>query len=112
MRKTPLRTDETHERYENIPKEEKCFMCNAVPLQDFIYWKIIVNAFPYDAITETHHMLVPKEHVPSVTKENVRKEYDDIIRTLSQYDSVLFNNPHAKTHPDHEHYHLLKWKTI
>lgn len=114
MENTFLRTPETFEEYRNKKAEDECFICNSRPIRNFNYWKIIKNDFSYDAVAETHHMLVPKGHCGTVRGADILEdERTSILNTLEKeqsYDSIIVNFKKAKSFQSHLHYHLVKWK--
>ena len=66
-----MRSKETMQRYREWSKENKGYHDKNPlqhlmdkPIKRFEHWLIIENEFPYDAIAETHHMLVPKRELP------------------------------------------------
>ncbi len=85
------------------------------PIKEFKYWLIIENEFPYDAIAENHHMLVPKRQIGfdwSLLNTEETDEYNLIRKEYlpKVYDVVWENLPDARTIPVYFHIHLLKLK--
>lgn len=116
---TLLRTPETFEKYHNNPKRESatCFICDAESLWTYEYWKLIRNDFPYDAVAETHHMLVPLRHFPTNAEMNngEARELGEILRMKDEggnYDALIENFAGGRTFKSHYHIHLLKWKRV
>jgi diadenosine tetraphosphate (Ap4A) HIT family hydrolase len=117
---TLLRTPETWARYQHAEKEEGCFICNRLktaPIREFEYFAIIENKFPYDAVAEVHHMLVPKRH--GATRDRCTgdeaQEMWAIGRELDEegfYDSKVENFAVAQSQPSHYHLHLVRWKRV
>lgn len=114
---TALRTPETWKRYQNAPKLEGCFLCTESGdiVKRYKFWFIVENAYPYDAVAEIHHMLVPKEHMCNEEglTEAMTDEANEIMEELEEkgvYDCFMRNLTVAQSHPTHLHYHLLKWK--
>lgn len=116
---TKLRTPKTWAAYQKSPKRDAddCFMCSRndlVVIKDFFNWVIVENQFPYDAIAETHHMLIPKRHF-SKEMEGNDQESEEVLNILyridesGKYDCILKNFTVGQTHPTHFHYHLLKF---
>ncbi len=82
-------------------------------IEEFTYWFIITNKFPYDAITQTHHMLAPKRFfgTPKEMNDNERVELEDIKEQLvERYDGLWENLGHKRSVPAHFHIHLFEWK--
>ena len=116
MRKTLLRTDEMHQQYLNAEKNPD-FYDSTTPIEVTEYWKIIPNQYPYDAIAEVHHLLVPVRKVVNELDLNVmeRVHLDECkawIRDEQLYDMIIMNFPHQQSAPQRLHYHLIKLKTI
>ena len=84
-----------------------------VIIQDYDYWVIITNMFPYDVITDTHHLLVPKRFFGTPKEINTveREELESIKEGLAdRYDGMYENLAHKRTIPAHFHIHLFLWK--
>ena len=113
-----LRKPETQDKYDKHKMTEafmqKCVLCHASSLQDFRFWKIIKNDFPYDVITDVHHMLVPVRHSiePDLTDEE-REEFREIKNSyLEMHYGGMYENMHGgQTIPAHMHIHLFVFKT-
>lgn len=43
-------------------------MCEAPTIEEWKYWKIIKNEYPYDLVAEKHDLLVLKEHSDVITR--------------------------------------------
>jgi len=86
-----------------------------VLIREYRHWVIRENRFPYDAIFDKHHMLIPKRtfsHSRNMT-ENERREFEKILDEISEeYDGVLENFNHARSVPAHFHPHLFRYKKI
>lgn len=115
MRRTKLRSDDTHERYVNAQKNPNFFE-DAETLVDFKYWRVINNEYPYDAIATTHHMLIPKREFQNEWDMNIEEitEMHSIKRyhVPYVYDVWWLNMPHSQSAPQRLHYHLLVLKEI
>jgi diadenosine tetraphosphate (Ap4A) HIT family hydrolase len=108
-----FRMTATHEAYEQIKQtghlDTCCPLCDEVSIKEFTHWRIITNNYPYDAITQVHHMLVPKRHckedalTDSERAELLTLKEDD----LDEYDFLLESNRHKRSIPAHFHIHLL-----
>ena len=113
-----LRSRELTQAYKDyrkvLPVDAPCALCEKEPLQAFTYWKIIENKFPYDLITETHHMIVPIAHKTEyeITSDEWL-EYKTIKQTVTQdYDYFLEATSKLKSIPEHFHIHLLITKDL
>lgn len=86
-----------------------------VIVKEFDHWVIIENAFPYDGIASTSHMIVTKRIVPFdwrlLTPEE-EKEIEFLKETYlnEHYEVVWENLPKGQTVPGHFHLHLLVLK--
>jgi diadenosine tetraphosphate (Ap4A) HIT family hydrolase len=115
---TTLRSKETEERYkteiDNGLLENGCALCKKEALKEFKRWKILLNDFPYDAVAQTHHMLVPKRHlIEKELPEEEREELQSIKDTYlsDHYDYMVEATHKTKSIPGHFHLHLLLLKT-
>lgn len=109
-----LRTPETEAKYAADKAagglDGACIICGREALQDFAYWKIVTNAFPYDKIAKTHHMLATKEHITwAEISPEAWAELEQIKKSAinSNYHLILENTPKAMTIPAHFHMHLI-----
>lgn len=86
-------------------------------IREFEHWYIIENNFPYDRITNTHHILAPKR-VFGRFEDATQIEQDDyrsILKTLECeqfYDSLQINFSKDRSVCAHYHVHLIVWKRI
>lgn len=108
-----FRSKEAQEIYDLYRKGgglDECPMCNEKPLEQFTLWKVMANAFPYDRIARSHHMLVPKRHVRE--SELTPEELSEFITLKNsvlngRYDYFLEATDLTKTIPGHYHLHLV-----
>ncbi len=109
------------ERYKKWSKDNKGASKNPLqhliekPIKEFKYWLIIENEFPYDAIAELHHMLVPKRSVAfdwDLLSREELEEYNFIRKEYlpELYELIWENLPKNRTIPEHFHVHLLRLK--
>lgn len=86
-----------------------------VLVKEYKYWVIRENRFPYDAIFDVHHMLIPKRtfsHAEGMNQEE-REEYEFILDEIADtYDGILENFNHARSVPAHFHPHLFTYRKI
>lgn len=108
-----LRTKETEAKYKEVIKaghlKNGCPLCKAATIKEFVHWRIIDNAYPYDAVAEKHHMIVTKEHVDeNDLSQTAAKELLNLKPQLSDdYMYLLESLPKQKSIPRHHHLHLL-----
>lgn len=116
---TFLRTQETWEAYKKAPRrnDDACFLCDldgVTIIKEFTHWMIVENQYPYDAVADHHHMLIPREHVQNESQLSTRSklELNIIKRNLElseEYDCTISNFPIGQSHPTHLHFHLIRW---
>lgn len=108
------RTEATEARLQHFIDErhleDGCALCLTETIQQFTYWRIVKNDFPYDAVASLHHMLLPMRHTDG---EDLSFEETEELRELKKsilnddYDILLECLPKAKSIPKHFHLHLL-----
>jgi diadenosine tetraphosphate (Ap4A) HIT family hydrolase len=112
-----MRSKATIERYEAVRKERgadgPCPLCVQEPIKEFAHWTVQVNAFPYDLVADTHHMLVSKRHIAE--EELTEEEWIEFSRikhtfVAENYDILLEGTPRQKSIPGHFHIHLVVLK--
>ena len=114
--KGTLRTLETQEKYEEYKKvgglDSECVLCEIPAIEEFKYWKIAMNRFPYDKVADPHHMMIIKRHVPAneITGEewmeyNALKQSGEYID--KNYDFIFESTVKMMTVPQHLHLHLI-----
>ncbi len=90
--------------------QQGCPLCRNTPLEQFTYWKVIVNDFPYDKVAEKHHMLVPLRHV---TEGELTEEEKQELQTIKptylndNYQFIIEATHKTKSVPEHFHLHLI-----
>lgn len=117
---TLLRSSVNNQLYAAKEDSQLCFMCVAgkhVIIKSYKHWHIVENAFPYDNVADTHHILCPKRHVhsfPALFKDEESELWmiKYMLNKRTEYDSILENFNHAQSQPGHVHLHLLRWKLI
>jgi hypothetical protein len=112
-----LRTEETHERYEQFKRDgfldHGCNLCKMQPIKEFEFWKIINNDFPWDLVFKTNHMLIPKRHIVyNELNEEEKKEFDLIKSDYvdKNYGLLIEATNTKKSIPSHFHIHLIVFK--
>lgn len=114
-----LRTKETQELYDKVIAEgllkEGCVLCKAPSKEEFKYWRVIENKFPYDRIAQVHDMLIPKRCVKeeAFTQEEI-EEFKEIRKSYVEdnYGYVIEPTFKNKSVPEHYHLHLILGKEI
>lgn len=71
--------------------ERECVLCGREPIEEFQFWKIIPNQFPYDLIAKEHQMLVPKRHVIEtlLNAEELQEMFYIKANHLAKYDHII-----------------------
>lgn len=112
-----LRTEEGKKKYQEYAKAHPaagaCPLCEKESIQDFTYWKVTENSFPYDKIAQTHHMLLPLRHV---CEDDLLPEEAEELKVIKKsfvdtnYDWMIEATHKNKSIPDHFHIHLIVGK--
>lgn len=111
-----LRTRETADAYSAFKAtgalENFCPLCEKPPLQEFKFWKIILNDFPYDLVASKHDMVVPLRHTTEheLTAEEREELYEIKYGSLQEYDIIVEATHRNKSIPEHFHLHLVNLK--
>ncbi|MCR4328353.1 MAG: DUF3605 domain-containing protein [Patescibacteria group bacterium] len=109
-----LRTNKMYEKYVRFIHKgglrEECVLCTKKPIKSFRYWRIIMNDFPYNRITNIHHMIVPKRH--TVEAKLTKKEREELQKLKMRYVSpnytfIMEASHKDKSIPSHFHLHLV-----
>lgn len=120
----PLRTNAMKVKYAENQSQYKDFSATKNFDEDkeriihsYKHWHIITNLFPYDKITQTHNMLIPKRVFGKMADCNKEEwqEYKTILNqfeTEKYYDAILENFSKNKSISRHLHLHLIVWKKI
>lgn len=111
-----LRTDEMENKYHEHRKTNTsgvCALCINKPIQEFKYWKIMKNNFPYNIIASKHDMIVTKRHVKEddLNIEEI-EELNSIKNSVlhKEYDFIMEATYKVKSIPNHHHMHLVNIK--
>ena len=84
-------------------------------LKEFTHWRIVSNDFPYDSITDTHHMLITTEHKTEaeLSDEQLTELYELKQGYLNdRYTFIAEALPGNKSIPPHHHLHLIVVKNL
>lgn len=84
-------------------------------VKKFKYWFIMMNDFPYDAVAETHHMIVTKREIAfdwKLLSKEEKEEFQELCEGYikDNYDVIYENLPSGQTQPGWFHINLLKLK--
>jgi hypothetical protein len=93
--------------------DKGCVLCEKESLQEFQYWRIIENMFPYDKVAKAHNMILPKRHIveTELSAEEVKELRDIKEKHLQkEYDFMIEAMPKMKSIPQHFHIHLIEVK--
>lgn len=111
-----LRKQESEAKYQSEREARiagRCPMCDALTIEDWKYWKIIKNEYPYDLVAEKHDLLVLKEHTPTISR-NAWIELNESKYIFEfapyEYHCIIENLPVRQSVPGHFHYHLIRYK--
>ncbi len=109
-----LRTKQTQDSYDDHKAqghlENNCPLCTTETIEDFTFWRVVDNRFPYDKISNLHHMIVPKRHITEVdlTVEEQNELFQLKNSVLNKKYMYIFEAlPGMKSIPEHLHYHLI-----
>lgn len=106
-----LRTPTTKIAYQAALAAGKMFdSTRATHLEEWTYWMLVENEYPYDLIASKHHLLVPYRPVKSRDELLYMEESElrNILRAVTpNYDAYLENFPRHQSVQSHFHIHLL-----
>jgi diadenosine tetraphosphate (Ap4A) HIT family hydrolase len=109
-----LRTPEGTAHYKAYIKngglEGVCRICEGAAMEEFQYWKVIKNNFPYDKIATTHNMIAPKRHADEHGLS--AEEWNELTKIKNgylhkEYDYLIEATHRKKSIPTHFHLHLI-----
>lgn len=111
------RTKKMHDKYKRYQQANFrpgwCSFCDVgkdKAIKTFRYWKIINNWFPWDRLTKTHHLLVPKRHTSGSKLTALEKSELEKIKAgylNKKYDILAEATDRIKSIPGHFHLHLI-----
>ena len=121
------RTIETQARYDQAKKTGESIvevgqdgetffnLSRTHALEQYNYWVIIPNDFPYDSIFSKHDLLVPKRSFNFIREATPqeREEYYEIKKGIDgseTYESIIENFSSTRSAKGHFHAHLVVWK--
>lgn len=109
-----LRTKESQKHYLKLMSEgflnNGCNLCIAPAINEFKYWRIVDNKFPYDLIAKINHMILPKRHTNYKGLSREEKDELDVIRAEyigKNYVYIVETVEEKKSIPAHFHLHLI-----
>ncbi len=121
--RTFLRTDKMMTHYIETMKDRKEKGITENPftnwqkflVKEFKHWVITENEFPYDAVTDVNHMILPKREVAfdwNLLNDDEKSEYIEIKENYlkQNYDSIWESLPNGQTTPGYFHLHLVVLK--
>ena len=109
-----LRKKETQDSYDEHKAqghlENNCPLCTSESIETYTYWRVIDNRFPYDKISDLHHMIIPRRHI--IESELTPEEQIELMELKNsvlneKYMYIFEALPGKKSIPGHFHYHLL-----
>jgi hypothetical protein len=114
-----LRTEETAKKYKLAKESGKpnsgCRLCDDLDtIEEFKYWRLVPNKFPYDRYYSTSHMLQTLRHVSEAElNEEERRELFELKKGVlaERYEQVIENLPKQSSIPHHYHVHLVVIKS-
>jgi diadenosine tetraphosphate (Ap4A) HIT family hydrolase len=117
-KKSILRSEEVNEKYSAykaaMPADAPHFYDWAERVvAEFDKWVLINNAFPFDKIADTHHLLIPHRvfaHLHEANPEELRELEEIKAKLASDYDFVMENFPRNRSVPTHFHLHFVVLK--
>ena len=87
-----------------------CVLCTLEPIQQFRFWKLVTNKYPYDKIAKKHDMIIPLRHtdLDGITAE----EWEELSFLKSSfinenYEFLIEATPHRQSIPGHFHLHTI-----
>ena len=108
-----LRKPESEAKYQARKRTDECPLCTAPVVEEWKYWRLIRNDYPYDLVAEKHDLLVLKEHSDIITR-NAWIELNESKYIFEfapyEYHCVIENLPVRQSVPGHYHLHLLRYK--
>lgn len=106
---TSLRKKSTEQAYQDDKANGNTIPLDEEPaIQEFEKWRLIDNRYPYDAVFEKHHMLIPTEGYHQTVRDADLHEILDLL--ASEYDFWFVNFPHRQSVKNLLHIHLVKHK--
>lgn len=99
----------------NVSDHNDFFTKDNTIIKSFQYWVVVENKFPYDAIADIHHLLIPKRKEIDGWLDLNSEEGQELLFIRNSfiqdnYDMVSENMPRSKTITNHFHIHLMVLK--
>lgn len=109
-----LRRKKSETAYQKAKSDGKTHSLTEISsIQEWSYWRLVLNEFPYDMAFKTHHMLLPKrefaERFNLHTSE--RLEFEQILKNFvyPNYDLWFENTPKRRSDSIIYHIHLVSY---
>src|SRR3989344_4231106 len=112
-----FRSKEMRDRYDECKKSDEfnsgCALCKKDTIQEFRYWRIVLNDFPYDRIARVHNMILPIRHIAGdgLNAEEIAELFEIKKKYLRDYDYIIETSNQRRSIPDHFHLHLIMSKS-
>ena len=110
-----LRTKKGQQIYVDYLKNEYdnvCIFCKRdLLIEEFKYWVLVKNRFPYSNVFKNHRMLASKAHVTNYNEleAEAKLELEELLAELD-YDMCIINKKNKRSIPLHYHRHLVTLK--
>lgn len=118
-------TEKIYQEYLRTKKKDDCFFCKNAPSvtdhiqkrttkweEEYKYFFLIENEYPYDNIYSTHYLLATKRHTMSLRPEE-KLELEQLFKKhISNFDQIVFNSVKRQTVKNHFHVHFVIFREI
>ncbi len=111
-----LRKAESEALYQQAKKDGTLIpLSEEAVIEEWLFWKLIDNRFPYDAVFQVHRMLIPKRVVAewgdlSTLEKAQFEEIKQQYRDSNEYDLIFENFGKRRSVTAHWHEHLAIYK--
>lgn len=111
--KITLRLPESEAVYKEERLNNQVRKLSALPsLQEWNYWRLVKNTYPYDRVFMKHDMLVLKRKHAKPTFYEFGELQLILEKIQNNYDCYLYNFAHLQSVNNHYHIHLLIYKDL
>jgi hypothetical protein len=108
-----LRTPSMEERYQKAKLHHLVQPLSTItPIRCWKHWKLIPNAYPYDAVFSKHHMLLPIRLFGQREEMNLNELVElHLIQQeiMADYDCFIENTPNKQSNRTHFHIHSASY---